>query len=85
MAGPPDDRRRYASASKAAGYTPHEWTVGYTHEHTIEELAGSLFSAMSPETLPSPQDRPLFSEKLQKVLRADTYSEPITVTVLSTL
>ncbi|MEV6243357.1 class I SAM-dependent methyltransferase [Lentzea sp. NPDC051838] len=77
-------RRRYAASLEAAGYTPHEWTVGYTHEHTIEELTGSLFSAMSPETLPAPPDRPLFQEKLRKALRADTYAEPMTVTVIST-
>lgn len=77
-------RHRYAAALEAAGYTPHEWTVSYTHEHTVEELAGSLFSAMSPEILPSPQDRPVFREKLHKALHADTYTEPITVTVIST-
>ncbi|MET8759789.1 class I SAM-dependent methyltransferase [Lentzea sp. NPDC004782] len=77
-------RRRYAAALEAAGYTPHEWTISHTHEHTVEELAGSLFSAMSPETLPAPQDRPLFREKLRRALRADTYLEPITVAVIST-
>ncbi|MET9627903.1 class I SAM-dependent methyltransferase [Lentzea sp. NPDC006480] len=77
-------RHRYAKALAAAGFTPHEWTVGHTHVHTIDELAGSLFSAMSPETLPSPPDRPLFREKLREALRADTYAEPVTVTVIST-
>lgn len=78
-------RRRYASALEAAGYTPHEWTVAHAHEHTIEALTGSLFSAMSPQTLPSPRDRPLFQERLRRALRADTYTEPIAVTVISTL
>lgn len=77
-------RQRYAAALEAAGYTPHEWTIGYRHEHTIEELAGSLYSAMSPDTLPKPHERPLFEERLRKALRADTYVEPITVTVIST-
>lgn len=77
-------RRRYAGALEAAGFSPQEWTVSYTHEHTIEELAGSLFSAMSPETLPPPQDRPRFQHELRNALRAGTYTEPISVTVIST-
>ena len=76
-------RQRYVDALEEAGYTPHVWTVGYTHEHTIEQLAGSLFSAMSPNTLPKPHERPLFREKLHRALRSDTYVEPITVTVTS--
>ncbi|KOV82155.1 trans-aconitate 2-methyltransferase [Nocardia sp. NRRL S-836] len=77
-------RQRYADALSRAGFTPHEWTIGYTHQHTVEELAGSLFSAMSPDTLPKSHERPLFREKLQRALRSDTYVEPVTVTVIST-
>lgn len=77
-------RQRYARALEQAGYRPHEWTIGYTHEHTVEELAGSLFSAMSPTTLPKPHERPAFQEQLRKALRSDTYVEPIAVTVIST-
>lgn len=84
--GTDDEARwRYANALATAGFTPHEWTIGHTHEHTIEELAGSLFSAMSPKTLPSPQQRPLFQAELRKALRAATYTEPISVTIISTL
>jgi SAM-dependent methyltransferase len=79
-----ETRLRYAAALEAAGYTPHEWTISHTREQTIEELAGNLFSAMSPETLPAPQDRPLFRRKLREALGSDTYTEPITVTVIST-
>ncbi|ANZ35583.1 hypothetical protein BBK82_05300 [Lentzea guizhouensis] len=77
-------RQRYADALSRAGYRSHEWAIGYTHEHTIEELAGSLFSAMSPNTLPKPHERPLFQEKLHRALRSGTYVEPVTVTVIST-
>lgn len=79
-----DARRRYADALREAGYAPREWTVSHSHEHTIEELAGSLFSAMSPETLPAPHERPRFREKLRAALGSDSYVEPITVHVIST-
>ncbi|GGU42429.1 class I SAM-dependent methyltransferase [Lentzea flava] len=79
-----DARRRYADALREAGYEPREWTVSHSHVHTIEELAGSLFSAMSPDTLPKPHERPLFQENLRAALGSDSYVEPITVTVLST-
>ncbi|GAA3657687.1 class I SAM-dependent methyltransferase [Lentzea roselyniae] len=79
-----DARRRYADALRETGHEPREWTVSYSHEHTIEELAGSLFSAMSPNTLPEPHERPQFQERLREAIGNDSYVEPITVVVIST-
>ena len=82
-----------ARSGPSFSYAGGTWTapagdflLGSFYEYaTIEELAGSLFSAMSPETLPSPRDRPRFQAELRKALRAGTYTEPISVTVISTL
>ncbi len=58
-------QERYAKALAAAGYTVGSTVVEYSAPLSVEELAGGVFSAMSPEQLPGPEARPAFTERIR--------------------
>ncbi|GHG09473.1 MULTISPECIES: class I SAM-dependent methyltransferase [Amycolatopsis] len=58
-------QERYATALAAAGYVVHSTVVEYSAPLSVEELAGGVFSAMSPEQLPAPDARPAFTERIR--------------------
>ncbi|MEV5715902.1 class I SAM-dependent methyltransferase [Amycolatopsis mediterranei] len=58
-------QERYASALEAAGYAVSSTVIEYSAPLTADELAGGVFSAMSPEQLPAPAARPAFTERIR--------------------
>ncbi|WP_410574075.1 class I SAM-dependent methyltransferase [Amycolatopsis sp. cmx-4-61] len=58
-------QERYAQALAAAGYTVSSADVEYSAPLSVDELAGDVFSAMSPEQLPGPDARPAFTERIR--------------------
>ncbi|KDN21440.1 class I SAM-dependent methyltransferase [Amycolatopsis rifamycinica] len=58
-------QERYAKALAAAGYAVDSTVVEYSAPLSVEEIAGGLFSAMSPEQLPGPDARPAFIERIR--------------------
>ncbi|MEQ0558375.1 class I SAM-dependent methyltransferase [Amycolatopsis sp. NEAU-NG30] len=61
-------RQRYAAALAAAGYTVDAHVVGYSAPLSAEEIAGGVFSAMSPDRLPAPEARPAFTERIREAV-----------------
>ncbi|WP_410641882.1 class I SAM-dependent methyltransferase [Amycolatopsis sp. lyj-346] len=58
-------QERYAKALAAAGYAVDLTVVEYSAPLSAEEIAGGVFSAMSPEQLPGPDARPAFTERIR--------------------
>ncbi|MGW3964496.1 class I SAM-dependent methyltransferase [Amycolatopsis sp. NPDC005003] len=58
-------QERYAKALAAAGYAVSSAVVEYSATLSVDELAGGVFSAMSPEQLPGPDARPAFTERIR--------------------
>lgn len=68
------DRRRYARALRAAGFDEvRELATEYEDRLTVEQLVGSLYSAIPADDLPAPADRPAFAERVRAALPDDTY------------
>ncbi|QKV75610.1 trans-aconitate 2-methyltransferase [Amycolatopsis sp. Hca4] len=58
-------QERYAKALAAAGYAVSSTVVEYSAPLSVDELAGGVFSAMSPDQLPAPDARPAFTERIR--------------------
>jgi len=71
----PAAQERYRSALAAAGYAVHKRTIEYTAALDVDQIVGGVFSAMSPESLPAPEARPDFAERVR--LAVEPY-EPLT-------
>lgn len=68
------DRRRYARALRAAGFGEvRELATEYEDRLTLEQLVGSLYSAIPADDLPAAADRPAFAERVRAALPAETY------------
>jgi len=61
-------QERYAEALAAAGYVVGKSVVEYSASLSVEEIAGGVFSAMSPEQLPAPEARPAFVERIREAV-----------------
>jgi trans-aconitate methyltransferase len=61
-------QERYAKALAAAGYAVDSTVVEYSAPLSVEEMAGGVFSAMSPEQLPGPDARPAFTERVREAV-----------------
>jgi trans-aconitate methyltransferase len=59
---------RYADALSAAGYAVDLRVVEYATTLTVEEIAGGVFSAMSPDQLPDAAARPAFTERVREAV-----------------
>ncbi|MDS0138259.1 class I SAM-dependent methyltransferase [Amycolatopsis sp. CM201R] len=58
-------QERYANALAAAGYAVSSTVVEYSAPLSVEEIAGGVFSAMSPDQLPGLDARPEFTERIR--------------------
>lgn len=58
-------QERYANALTAAGYAVSSAVVEYSAPLSVEEIAGGVFSAMSPDQLPGLDARPEFTERIR--------------------
>jgi trans-aconitate methyltransferase len=64
----PASQDRYRDALSAAGYAVDLRVVEYLATLTVEEIVGGVFSAMSPEQLPTPKARPEFTERVRRAI-----------------
>ncbi|MHA4816197.1 class I SAM-dependent methyltransferase [Streptomyces aculeolatus] len=79
-----DDRRRYARALRAAGFTGvREDALEYEVEFGFEELIGSVCSAIPADRLPGPKERPAFAERIRRALPPGPYREDVHVATLT--
>jgi trans-aconitate methyltransferase len=77
------DRRRYAEALQAAGFTDvRETVIDYSDELTFDELIGGVYSAIPADELPGPDKRPSFAERIRQSLPSGPYLERVQVSVL---
>ncbi|WIY02759.1 methyltransferase domain-containing protein [Amycolatopsis mongoliensis] len=59
---------RYADALSEAGYVVDSQVVSYDAPLSVEEIAGGVFSAMSPSQLPAAEERPAFTERVREAV-----------------
>ena len=77
------DRRRYAEALRAAGFTDvGETVIDYSDELSIDEVIGGVYSAVSADKLPRQEDRPAFAGRIHRSLPPGPYLESVQVSVL---
>jgi SAM-dependent methyltransferase len=77
-------QHRYADALTAAGFAVTTNTVDHTVTLTVDQIIGGVYSAMSPDQLPTPADRPKFAHQVQDALRAHApFVEDVRVTLLT--
>lgn len=68
------DRRRYARAMREAGYTEvRELATEYEDRLTLEQLVGTVYSAIPADDLPAPGERHAFAERLRAALPEEVY------------
>jgi SAM-dependent methyltransferase len=76
-------RAGYRAALQAAGFTDiTEIRWEYADELTAEQVAGGLYSAMRPDQLPAPADRPAFTDTVRAALGTDHITEPVEIIAL---
>ncbi|XUL93728.1 methyltransferase domain-containing protein [Streptomyces galilaeus] len=77
------DRRRYAEALRAAGFTDvRETVIDYGDELSVDEIIGGVYSAIPADRLPKEEDRPAFAERIHRSLPSGPYLESVQVSVL---
>jgi SAM-dependent methyltransferase len=79
----PEAQRAYREALAAAGFDRiQEVTVAHREELRFDALVGSVYSAMTPETIPAGRDREAFETRLREALGPEPYAEDVRVTLL---
>jgi ubiquinone/menaquinone biosynthesis C-methylase UbiE len=80
----PDSHHAYRDALVAAGFDRiDERVVVHRDELTFPRLVGSVYSAMSPDTLPTGEARETFERRLREALGPEeTFAEDVRVTLL---
>lgn len=75
---------RYRDALTAAGFAVATTIVESADELDVDAIVGGVWSAMSPETLPPPAERPAFTARVAEAIRPHApFVEPVRVTVLT--
>ncbi|MEU4791440.1 methyltransferase domain-containing protein [Micromonospora tulbaghiae] len=75
-----DGRRRNREALVRAGYRYEETSVRYEAPLTVDDMVGGVFSAMSAEQLPPPEQRAAFAADVRDALGGvDVVTERVTV------
>lgn len=76
-------QRRYADSLRAAGFHVSETSVEYTAEMDLDHLIGGVYSALSVNQLPAPDQRPHFAEQIRQALHpAEHFPEHVRVAML---
>jgi SAM-dependent methyltransferase len=79
-----DSQRRYAEALRAAGYDVVSGAVDYNVELDLDQLVGGVYSALSPDLLPPPDQRPVFAEEIRAALApGGRFTEHVHVAILA--
>jgi len=78
-----DAQRAYREALANAGFGRiEETTVEHREALPFDALVGSVYSAMTPETIPTGRERETFETRLRAALGAEPYPEDVRVTLL---
>lgn len=76
-------QQRYNDSLRAAGFTTHLHTFDYTDELDIDQIVGSVYSAMPADKLPPPDQRPAFAAQIHHALQPHApFHEHVRVTTL---
>ncbi|MDP9848768.1 class I SAM-dependent methyltransferase [Streptosporangium lutulentum] len=76
-------RRRYGAALAAAGFEPVEADLDYTGDLDLDRIVGGLYSTFSVDRLPTPEERPRFTELIRQAIeRHAPYTEHVRVRML---
>lgn len=79
----PDAQRAYREALVDAGFERvEEVAVHHREEVAFTQLVGSVYSAMTPDTLPRGADRETFEGRLREVLGEGPFPEDVRLTIL---
>ncbi len=77
-------QRRYRDSLVAAGYDVAATTVEHTDELDLDDIVGGVYSAVSVDQLPPPDQRPVFAERVRAALEPHApYTEHVTVSILA--
>jgi SAM-dependent methyltransferase len=77
------DQRRYRDTLTGAGFEVREARIEYADELDLEQLIGSVYSAVPVDRLPPPDRRPGFAEQLREALHPHVrYVEQVPVRLL---
>jgi SAM-dependent methyltransferase len=76
-------QRRYRHSLAAAGFDVQVASVDHTDELDIEQIVGGVYSALSVDQLPEPDQRPRFAEQLRHALQPhEPFTEQVHVAML---
>lgn len=80
----PASQQRYRDGLSAAGLDVSEFGVDYTDELDLDRIVGGVYSAMSVERLPPPDERQRFAETIREALEPHApFVEDVHVAVLT--
>lgn len=79
-----ESQQRYAEALRSAGYDVASGAVDYNIELDLDQLVGGVYSALSPDLLPPPDQRPAFAEEIRRALAPEErFTEHVHVAILA--
>ena len=79
-------RQRYGDGLAAAGYAVSSTGVEYTDGLDLDRIVGGVYSAVSVDRLPPPDQRPDFAERIRRALEPHApFTEHVRVAILSGL
>jgi hypothetical protein len=76
-------QRLYRDTLTAAGFDVTEASIDYADELDLEHLVGRLYSALSVQQLPPPDQRPAFAERVRRAVAPhERFTEHVRVRML---
>lgn len=79
-----DSQARYADSLAAAGYVVRSASVEYQADLDVDAVVGGVYSAMSVDLLPAPDQRPVFADLVRGALAPfEPLAEQVRVAVLT--
>jgi SAM-dependent methyltransferase len=79
-----ESRRRYAESLVAAGFRVDVHHVDYVDTPDLDSIVGGVLSALPVDRLPSPDERPPFTDLIRRALEPHApFTEHVRVTVLT--
>jgi len=76
-------QRRYHDTITAAGFEVTDASFEYTDDLDLDQLVGSLYSALPLQRLPPPDQRAVFTEQIRRAVAPhERFTEPVLVRML---